>query len=129
MIQNLDITGFSLSAARFTIFFTGLVIFLAGELKFPYRPGSVSKLHRWIINLSLAGINTILMGILFSSMIAGAGAAALEKKYGLLNLAEMPRLVQMTAVLLLMDFALYLWHVANHLVPVLWRFHGSIMRT
>ena len=47
-----------------------------------------------------------------------------ERPFGLLYLIELPVAAQFVVVLLLMDLSFYYWHVANHRIPVLWRFHN-----
>ncbi|QTA91125.1 Uncharacterized protein dnm_071900 [Desulfonema magnum] len=56
-----------LSAIKFLLFLGGLVIFLIFELITPYRPSTISKLRRWIINLFMAGFNSIVINILFAA--------------------------------------------------------------
>src|SRR5688572_24491412 len=44
--------------------------------------------------------------------------------FGVIHLVPMPAAVQFVVSLLLMDLSFYWWHVANHRVPLLWRFHN-----
>src|SRR6478672_1221055 len=43
---------------------------------------------------------------------------------GLLNWLTLPRWVALIATFLLMDYAYWWWHWANHMVPFFWRFHN-----
>ena len=46
------------------------------------------------------------------------------KRFGLVHLVALPALLEFALSFLLMDLAFYYWHVANHRVPFLWRFHN-----
>jgi sterol desaturase/sphingolipid hydroxylase (fatty acid hydroxylase superfamily) len=47
-----------------------------------------------------------------------------EWPFGLLHVVPMPPAAQYVVAFLLMDLTFYWWHVANHRVPFLWRFHN-----
>ena len=49
---------------------------------------------------------------------------ASETPFGALHLVPMPVAAQFVVAFLLMDLTFYWWHVANHRVPFLWRFHN-----
>jgi sterol desaturase/sphingolipid hydroxylase (fatty acid hydroxylase superfamily) len=53
-----------------------------------------------------------------------AVAWASEKPFGLIHVMPMPVALQFIIAFLLMDLAFYWWHVANHRIPFLWRFHN-----
>jgi sterol desaturase/sphingolipid hydroxylase (fatty acid hydroxylase superfamily) len=57
-------------------------------------------------------------------IIAPVQALADRERIGLLRLVPMPRALRVLLGFLLLDYTLYLWHRANHRVPVLWRFHA-----
>src|SRR5205085_3280127 len=42
---------------------------------------------------------------------------------GILKLARLPKWLETLAAVVLLDYTLYLWHVATHRLPFLWRFH------
>ena len=44
--------------------------------------------------------------------------------FGVVHLVAMPVAAQFVLSFLLMDLTFYWWHVANHRVPFLWRFHN-----
>jgi len=52
-----------------------------------------------------------------------AGLAS-ERAYGLLHLVSLPSGVQFAVGFLLMDLTFYYWHRANHIIPLMWRFHN-----
>ncbi len=47
-----------------------------------------------------------------------------EKPFGLVHLVTLPRWLEFAVSFLLMDLIFYYWHLANHRVPFLWRFHN-----
>ena len=116
----LDI-GFSL--ARLAIFLGGLLFFLALELAMPYRPPTVSKPKRWLTNLVLAGINSLVLGLVFQGAPLLVAAYVSQAQIGLLHLFSAPYWLKFLLTLAFLDFMLYVWHLLNHEVPFFWRFH------
>src|SRR5207244_948900 len=49
---------------------------------------------------------------------------AQDRHIGLLNWLALPGWVAGIATFLLMDYAYWWWHWANHMVPLFWRFHN-----
>jgi len=49
---------------------------------------------------------------------------ASDRPFGIVQVAAMPVPIQFGLSFLLMDLTFYWWHVANHRVPFLWRFHN-----
>jgi len=47
-----------------------------------------------------------------------------DRHLGLLNWLALPRWIVIIATFLLMDYAYWWWHWANHMVPLFWRFHN-----
>ena len=111
------------STVRLLLFWSGLLLFLILEHLTPYRKSSVSKLGRLINNLALTLFNSILIYILFSSAIITTAIYAQNQRIGVLNLIEVPSWMKILATVAFMDFILYVWHLLNHEMPFLWRFH------
>lgn len=74
-------------------------------------------------NLGLAILNAapFLMGL--GALTVSVAMATERFGWGLLGAVAAPGWVETVAGLLLLDLWMYLWHVANHKVPLLWRFH------
>ena len=115
--------GFELGMTRLVFFAGGISLFLLLEWFIPYRKPTEPKTKRWLINLSLAGVNSILLAVLFGSVIAATLAFGASHQWGLLNQAALPPWVKMLLAVIVMDFLLYVWHVLNHEIPFFWRFH------
>jgi sterol desaturase/sphingolipid hydroxylase (fatty acid hydroxylase superfamily) len=47
-----------------------------------------------------------------------------QKPFGLVHLLALPSTLQFIAAFLLMDLTFYWWHIANHRIGFLWRFHN-----
>jgi sterol desaturase/sphingolipid hydroxylase (fatty acid hydroxylase superfamily) len=87
--------------------------------------GGRQRLRHAARNLALALANTLLIALLFGALVLAVARWTHENGVGLLNLSELPLYVRLPAALVLLDLWLYLWHRANHAVPLLWRFHRA----
>ena len=111
------------STIRIAFFWGGMLLFLVLELLASYRHSSVSKAKRWVNNLALTLFNSLLLQLIFSGAIIGAVAYTQRHQFGILNLFQAPSWVKTLLTIAFMDFMLYVWHLLNHEVPLLWRFH------
>jgi sterol desaturase/sphingolipid hydroxylase (fatty acid hydroxylase superfamily) len=111
------------SIIRLLFFWGGLFFFLLLEVLLPYRPGSVSKVKRWMNNLSLTLFNSILINLIFSAAMVSTATYVEMNQLGILNLVQAPLWIEILFTVAFMDFMLYIWHLLNHVVPFLWRFH------
>ena len=104
--------------------FLGILIFMGlWELVAPRRQGQTPKTTRWTINLVLAGLNSLLIRLLFASSPFAAAILAREKGWGLLNNVDWPLWADGIVAVILLDLAVYLQHVLFHAIPTLWRLH------
>jgi sterol desaturase/sphingolipid hydroxylase (fatty acid hydroxylase superfamily) len=111
------------STVRFLMFWGGILFFLVIELIASYRPSSVSKFKRWVNNLGLTLFNSTLIYIVFSSSVVGTALYTQTYRVGVLYILELPLWLNILVTVAFMDFMLYVWHLLNHEVPLLWRFH------
>ncbi len=94
------------------------------ERWFPLRGAKSALFARLIINLAISGLAYL------TAMIAVRPSAlhtlnwTAENSFGLLQLVPAPAWAQFIVGFLLLDLSFYYWHVLNHKVPVLWRFHN-----
>ena len=117
MIKNIfDTTGSIILTSIFS------VLFLA-ETILQLRKRSQPRLKRIIINflLSLPAF-TLLRLLLIPAMVWLAGKNA-GWHTGLNYLYALPAWAEGALAFLLLDYTNYLWHILNHKVPLLWRFH------
>lgn len=99
----------------------GLLILV--EKKSPLRKDVEEKSVRRKTNLLIAGTASAAMILVEKPVINKLTRFAEEKRIGLLKLLRLPRALETTLAVLLLDYTLYLWHVSTHRVPFLWRFH------
>ncbi len=111
------------SIVRLVLFMAGLLFFLWLEQKRPYRPATVSKTWRWLVNLGLTAINTLVLALVMGGLPLLTALYVQERQIGVLNLLELPYWVKVLIGVGFMDFMLYVWHLLNHEMPLLWRFH------
>lgn len=105
------------------LYWGGVAVFLLLELRYSYRQNTVSKRARWFANLPLSIVNGVFYHVLFAGSITMLLVATGRNEHGLLNLVSMPFGLRVVLGVLLLDFSIYLWHLLNHVVPLLWRFH------
>lgn len=84
---------------------------MAGRLRHVFR------------NLSMAGINAVATVLAFSAVTAWAAAFTANRGFGLLHSVGMAAWTSLGISLISLDLWTYLWHRANHRLPLLWRFH------
>jgi sterol desaturase/sphingolipid hydroxylase (fatty acid hydroxylase superfamily) len=112
---------------RFAIF-AGVFLVMAGiELGWPKRVLKASKRRRWLTNIGIGGIDTIvlrLMTMLAVPVAAVAAAIFTEAHHlGLLNQVAWPAWVRVAVALLVLDLAIWVQHLASHKIPIFWRLH------
>ena len=106
------------------IFFFGILAIMAlWEIFLPRRQLTVSKSVRWINNIALVFLNTILLRLIFPLAAVGMTLFATEQNWGLLNYFDLPVIVEFIIAIVIMDLVMYLQHVMVHALPVLWRLH------
>jgi sterol desaturase/sphingolipid hydroxylase (fatty acid hydroxylase superfamily) len=96
----------------------GLVPFYA-----EFRGGIRERLRHDGRNLAFGLINAALGALLIAGLFALADAWGERHGFGLLRWLEWPTWTETVLAFVLLDFWMYLWHRANHAVPLLWRFH------
>ena len=111
------------SLIRLSLFLGGFLFFLLLELLAPYRQSSVSKVKRWINNVALTAFNSLILQLLFAGAVVRTAMYVTSHHLGVLNMVEAPSWAKLLATVIFMDFMLYVWHLLNHEVPFLWRFH------
>ncbi|MDX2471828.1 MAG: sterol desaturase family protein [SAR324 cluster bacterium] len=105
-------------------FFVGILLTMAIlELIIPQRKLQFSKVTRWVNNLGLVVLNSILLRFLAPIMATGAAVIATEKSIGIFNLFELPYYLEIFLMVALLDFSIYLQHALVHALPLFWRLH------
>jgi sterol desaturase/sphingolipid hydroxylase (fatty acid hydroxylase superfamily) len=119
--------GQSDAAARLAVFVGVFLALAAIELALPKRKLSVSKGRRWLTNLGIAGVDTLILRIMAALAVPVAAVAAAffakEHGLGLLNQVGWPYWLKVAVALLVLDLAIWLQHLASHKIPIFWRLH------
>ncbi|HSP95158.1 MAG TPA: sterol desaturase family protein [Thermoanaerobaculia bacterium] len=104
---------------------TGLafLILLLFESRRPLRKQRESKPRRIARNLTAGGIALGLVAVLQTPFLVPAARWAGQRRFGLLNLMDLSRPVEIALAVVLLDYTLWVWHRINHVVPFFWRFH------
>jgi sterol desaturase/sphingolipid hydroxylase (fatty acid hydroxylase superfamily) len=108
---------------RLAAFVTVLLGMAVWEVIAPRRKLRASRPVRWLSNLGLAAINTVVVRAVLVLGAVGVADVAQERGWGLLNNLELPAWLEVLLAVLALDLAIYLQHVMFHAVPALWRLH------
>ncbi len=111
------------AAIRLSFFFGVFAVMALWEVFAPRRALTVSKAMRWVNNLSIVFLNTIILRVLFPAAAVGMAAFAQDQGWGLFNYFQVPFWLAAVLSVIAMDFVIYLQHVMVHAVPMLWRLH------
>ena len=106
-------------AMAFVGVFGGMALW---ELAAPRRAYVIGR-RRWIANIGIVVLNTVLVRLIFPTAAIGVSAFAAQHGWGLFNYYAAPAGVAVVASFLVLDLAIYLQHVMVHAVPALWRLH------
>ncbi len=93
------------------------------ERRFPLRVPQHAALRRLVVNLS---VTALAIGTAFAlvRLTVETGSQEAERlHFGLLQWIDLPPALAFIGGVLLLDLTFYFWHMANHRVPLLWRFH------
>jgi sterol desaturase/sphingolipid hydroxylase (fatty acid hydroxylase superfamily) len=104
--------------------FLGIFLLMAlWEVAAPCRQLISSHSSRWLNNLLLTVIGTILLRVVTPLGAVGIARFAAEHGLGVLAVLEIPFWVAVLVSVVVLDLIIYLQHVMFHAVPALWRLH------
>lgn len=111
-----------------TVKIAGLLGLLSGlvwlEHRRPLRPEKESKPRRNARNLAVAALAATTLHFAESPILYPLAKRVQERRWGLLKWLRPPRVLEVVAGVLLLDYTHYVQHVLHHRVPLLWRFHA-----
>lgn len=108
---------------RLAIFAGLFVIFAALEIFVPRRELRPVKAKRWITNWTIVILDSVLVRLAFKSAAVGGALWAQSAGIGLFNVIAAPAWLAVAISFLVLDFAIWLSHLASHKIPILWRVH------
>ena len=110
-------------AIRLGSFFSVFVVMAIWEVLAPRRALTVSRAVRWVNNLGLVLLNSLVVRLIFPAAAVGMAAFADTQGWGIFNYYDVTPVLAIIISVVLMDFIIYLQHVMVHAVPALWRLH------
>lgn len=108
---------------RLSFFFGVFAVIAVWEFILPRRSLSVSRGLRWVSNLGLVFLNSLVLRFLFPTAAIGVAIVTQTQGWGLLVYYQIPFLPAVIVTVVVMDFIIYLQHVMVHAIPALWRLH------
>jgi sterol desaturase/sphingolipid hydroxylase (fatty acid hydroxylase superfamily) len=94
------------------------------QWRFPLRSQHFSALRRVGRNLIVSLPSHAVLRWAALPLPLALAAWMHDRHFGLLGWVTLPVWIGVTAGFLLMDYAYWWWHWANHMVPLFWRFHN-----
>ena len=101
------------------------VLLFAAGLLFPLRESTRRLGPRLFTNAGMTAMTFAAGGLLVRPAALSVSDWSTGTSFGLLQWTALPAPVELAAGFLLMDLTFYYWHRANHVVPILWRFHAA----
>ncbi|GAD79546.1 sterol desaturase family protein [Vibrio ezurae] len=108
---------------RVSIFVTVLVCCALAEYWKPKRPLRQLKSYRWMNNLGLTGLNSVLVYITMPLLAVEAALWAQSLQIGLFNELPISFPIEVILSVLILDFAIYWQHRLFHTAPICWSLH------
>ncbi len=100
------------------------LLLLLLEALFPLRRRTWAFVRWLIVNLCVSALAFTAAAWIVRPVGLSLAAWMSATSFGLLHIVPMPAVVQFGLAFLLMDLTFYYWHLVNHMLPVLWRFHN-----
>ncbi len=108
---------------RGTCFVAVFALMAVWEARAPARTLTCSKALRWVNNLGLVALNTVLLRLLFPAAAVGMAAFVAGQGWGILNYFATPFWLAVVVAVIALDFVIWLQHVMVHAIPLFWRLH------
>jgi len=123
-VNNQDIHSRSVPGWLSAVLVGGIFITLfVLELRRPLRTNVEPKLRRNARNFAVAGLSAVALQVAERPVVLPLARLVQRRRWGLLGRVPLPVLIEVPLAVALLDYTLYLWHVATHKAPFLWRFH------
>ena len=100
------------------------LVLLLLQWRFPLRRQHFSVLHRVLRNLTVSIPSHVVLRWAALPVPLALAAWMQDQRLGLLNWLPLPVWVRVVVGFLLMDYAYWWWHWANHMILFFWRFHN-----
>lgn len=101
----------------------GFLLFLL-ERMFPLRRTKARLLPRVFVNVCLSAFTLAVAVLGVQPLVTHLLQWTSQTPFGLLQALSLPSQISAILGFLILDLTFYYWHLANHLIPFLWRFHN-----
>ncbi|WP_207493355.1 sterol desaturase family protein [Aridibaculum aurantiacum] len=105
------------------ILVTGFALLFWADCSYQMRKRKQPRLVRAVNNAIVAIPAFTLLRFMFLPAMVYLAKQNEKKNWGIIHWFNAPPLVKQAIAFLIMDYTNYLWHVLNHKIPLLWRFH------
>ena len=93
------------------------------ERRRPLRPQLEQKEIQTTRNVAIAAAAGLALSLFEKPVAEKLTRFVEEKHFGILKIFHLPKFLEITLAVILLDYTLYIWHVLTHKLPFLWRFH------
>jgi sterol desaturase/sphingolipid hydroxylase (fatty acid hydroxylase superfamily) len=114
---------FTEAGIRLSVFLGLFVLLALLEILVPRRKLRPVKAKRWFTNWAIVIIDSILVRLFFKTAAVGGALWAADLGFGLFNNLQVPYWLAFLISFVILDFAVWLSHVASHKIPIFWRIH------
>ncbi len=112
------------TALRFGAYGGVLTAMAGAEALWPRRQRSQRRAGRWLNNLGIAALNSLLLTLIFPLLAVGLALIAADRGWGLFNLIAAPVWLEVLLAIVILDFIIWAQHLMFHKIGFLWRFHA-----
>ena len=114
----------AIRVGAFLVIFISMAVFelVSPRLERAEMTGAL-KSRRWLTNLSMVLLASIILRVVFPAAAVGAALWAETEGWGLFRLAGLDSVAAGIFAFFILDFAVWLEHLASHKIPLLWRIH------
>ncbi len=100
-----------------------LLLFLS-EFLFPLRKKEHSPKFRLAINFTLSIFSFLVAFFVIMPVVKKSLGFTSKEDFGVLYILQLPSIIKGILGFFLLDLSFYYWHLLNHKLPFLWRFHN-----
>jgi diguanylate cyclase (GGDEF)-like protein len=108
---------------RLSVFLGSFSLLALWEFISPRRKPAQGKLKRWLNNVGLLVLSTLIVRLIVPTAAVGVAYLAEETNLGLMSYIDLPFWPKVAVSFILLDFLIYLQHAMFHVLPLMWRFH------
>jgi sterol desaturase/sphingolipid hydroxylase (fatty acid hydroxylase superfamily) len=121
--MNPDVVMAHEPAIRLSAFVGVFALVALWEVLSPRRALTLSRTIRWLNNLGLVALNSLILRLLFPAAAVGMAGFVRDQGWGVFNYIDVAPAVALVGSVVALDFIIYLQHVLVHAIPALWRLH------